>query len=36
MDPAWVGPGNQRLYRVATDSNLFVVADDEDVVHPVH
>jgi hypothetical protein len=36
MDPAWVGPGDQRLYRAAIDSNLFVAVGDEDVVHLVH
>jgi hypothetical protein len=32
----WVGPGDQRMYRAATDANMFVVVNDEDVVHLVH
>jgi len=36
MDPAWVGPGDQRLYRVTSNSNLLVTAVDEDVVHLLH
>jgi hypothetical protein len=32
----WVGPGDQRLYRVATDANMFVVVNEEDIVHLVH